>query len=84
MGGSSGSVNLTEISSFVPLSFHSPSFMVIWVVEFSREGYKIRNVFGQIEGIFFVWNDVVAVVENCQNLTTLDSGINKGLGLLIF
>ena len=21
--------------------------MVIWVVEFSREGYKIRNIFGQ-------------------------------------
>ena len=23
------------------------SSMVIWVVEFSREGYKIRNIFGQ-------------------------------------
>ena len=23
------------------------SIMVIWVVEFSREGYKIRNILGQ-------------------------------------
>ena len=27
--------------------FSSQVFMAVWIVKFSREGYKIENIFGQ-------------------------------------
>ena len=34
--------------------------MIIWIVEFLREGYKIRKIFGQKGNNCILWIDIVA------------------------